>query len=150
KTYRPNQPPYIRGTVVHRYIDGPGRGLWQPSDRDNYSPKQNDLRDLITQQECDAEMTKLRDCVRVHVAERSPFGPVVCSLPPYAQIEKSPFLSGRRDWRLLDPRSSFAVANPPKRRYSFLTYAFVSGQESPVLEDQADVYEEDQADAFSL
>ncbi|MCY2999772.1 MAG: transglutaminaseTgpA domain-containing protein, partial [Planctomycetota bacterium] len=149
KTYRPNQPPYIRGTVVHRYIDGPGRGLWQPSDRDNYSPKQNDLRDLITQQECDAEMTKLRDCVRVHVAERSPFGPVVCSLPPYAQIEKSPFLSGRRDWRLLDPRSSFAVANPPKRRYSFLTYAFVSGQESPVLEDQADVYEEDQADSFS-
>ena len=149
KTYRPNQPPYIRGTVVHRYIDGPGRGLWQPSDRDNYSPKQNDLRDLITQQECDAEMTKLRDCVRVHVAERSPFGPVVCSLPPYAQIEKSPFLSGRRDWRLLDPRSSFAAANPPKRRYSFLTYAFVSGQESPVLEDQADVYEEDQADSFS-
>ena len=150
KTYRPSQPPYIRGTVVHRYIDGPGKGLWQPSDRDNYSPKQNDLRDLITQQECDAEMTKLRDCVRVNVAERSPFGPVVCSLPPYAQIEKSPFLSGRRDWRLLDPRSSFAAANPPKRRYSFLTYAFVSGQESPVLEDQADVYEEDQADAFSL
>jgi hypothetical protein len=149
KTYRPNQPPYIRGTVVHRYIDGPGRGFWQPSDRDNYSPKQSDLRDLINQQECDSEMIKLRDCVRVNVAERSPFGPVVCSLPPYAQIEKSPFLSGRRDWRLLDPRSSFAASNPPKRRYSFLTYAFVGGQESPVLEDQADVYEEKQPNSFN-
>lgn len=149
KTYRPNQPPYIRGTVVHRYIDGPGRGFWQPSDRDNYGEKQGNLRDLMTQVECDDELLSKRDTVRINVAERSPFGPVVCSIPPYAQIENSPFRTSRRDWRLVDLRTNYAGTNPPKRRYSFLTYAFFAGQESPILEDQGDVYGEKQADTFS-
>lgn len=149
KTYRPNQPPYIRGTVVHRYIDGPGRGFWQPSDRDNSNGKQNSLRDLMTQQECDDDLLKRRDSVRVNVAERSPFGSVVCSIPPYAQIENSPFRTSRRDWRLVDLRSNYSGANPPKRRYSFLTYGFVGGQESPILEDQSDVFAEKQASSFS-
>ena len=141
KTYRPNQPPYIRGTVVHRYIDGPGRGFWQPGDQDGPNGKQSDLRDLMTQQECDEELLKRRDIVRVNVAERSPFGAVVCSIPPYAQVENSPFRSSPVDWRMVDLRSSYSGANPPKRRYSFLTYGFVGGQESPVLEDQSDVFE---------
>ena len=149
KTYRPNQPPYIRGTVVHRYIDGPGRGFWQPSDRDSSSPKQSNLRDLMSQQDCDSEMLARRDCVRVNVAERSPFGPVVCSIPPYAQVENSPFLTSRRDWRLVDLRGNFSGSNPPKRRYSFLSYAFVGGQESPILEDQSDVYKEKQPESLS-
>ncbi|MFM8400226.1 MAG: DUF4129 domain-containing transglutaminase family protein, partial [Pirellula sp.] len=87
--------------------------------------------------------------VRVNVAERSPFGTVVCSIPPYAQLENSPFRTSRRDWRLLDLRTNFAGANPPKRRYSFLTYAFYSGQESPILEEQADVFQDKPSDSFA-
>lgn len=149
KTYRPNQPPYIRGTAVHRYVDGPGRGFWQPNEGDNFGVKLGNLRDLMTQQECDDGLLTKRDTVRVNVAERSPFGTVVCSIPPYAQLENSPFRTSRRDWRLLDLRTNFAGANPPKRRYSFLTYAFYSGQESPILEEQADVFQDKPADSFA-
>ena len=149
KTYRPNQPPYIRGTAVHRYVDGPGRGFWQPNEGDNFGVKLGNLRDLMTQQECDDALLTKRDTVRVNVAERSPFGTVVCSIPPYAQLENSPFRTSRRDWRLLDLRTNFAGANPPKRRYSFLTYAFYSGQESPILEDQSDVFQDKPADSFA-
>jgi len=149
KTYRPNQPPYIRGTAVHRYVDGPGRGFWQPNEGDNFGVKLGNLRDLMTQQECDDALLTKRDTVRVNVAERSPFGTVVCSIPPYAQLENSPFRTSRRDWRLLDLRTNFAGANPPKRRYSFLTYAFYSGQESPILEEQADVFQDKPADSFA-
>ncbi|MFM9061828.1 MAG: DUF3488 and DUF4129 domain-containing transglutaminase family protein, partial [Pirellula sp.] len=148
-TYRPHQPPYIRGTAVHRYVDGPGRGFWQPNEGDTYGVKLGNLRDLMTQQECDDELLTKRDTVRVNVAERSPFGTVVCSIPPYAQLENSPFRTSRRDWRLLDLRTNFAGANPPKRRYSFLTYAFYSGQESPILEEQADVFQDKPSDSFA-
>lgn len=149
KTYRPNQPPYIRGTVVHRYIDGPGQGSWQPGDRYNYQRRSLPFRELHVPKELDTDLLVRRDAVRVHVAERSPFGDVVCSLPPYAQTEKNPFRTARRDWRMIDTRPEAVSDRPPKRRYSFLTYAFLVGQETPVLEDQSDVYEDKQPSTLS-
>lgn len=149
KNYRPNQPPYIRGTVVHRYTDGPGQGSWLPGDRYNYQRRSVPFRELHVPKELDTDLLARRDAVRVHVAERSPFGDVVCALPPYAQTEKSPFRTAKRDWRMIDTRPEAFSDRPPKRRYSFLTYAYLVGQETPVLEDQSDVYEDKQPSTLS-
>lgn len=148
--YRPNQPPYIRATVVERYIDGAGQGFWQPYDRGALRGGLYGIQELPNSQELDSDLLSTRDSVAVTIIEKSPFGEVVCGLPPLAQMEKSAFRVGRRDWRLADPRPNAHSETPGKRRYSFLTYAFANGQDSPVLTDLADSYEDKQAGSFNV
>jgi hypothetical protein len=50
---------------------------------------------------------------------------------------------------MIDTRPEAFSDRPPKRRYSFLTYAYLVGQETPVLEDQSDVYEDKQPSTLS-
>lgn len=147
--YRPNQPPYIRSTVVHRYIDGPNQGIWQPGDyRGGYGALAA-FADLPNATELDTDIVSRQDEVLVQIVERSPFGEVVSAIPPIARSDKSPFRMVRRDWRLVDPREGATQELPPKRTYSFMTYAFQSGQESPLLADLADSLEDKQPSAFS-
>jgi hypothetical protein len=50
---------------------------------------------------------------------------------------------------MVDTRGNFSGATPPKRRYSFLTYAFVESTESPILEDQSDILETKHSNTLS-
>jgi transglutaminase-like putative cysteine protease len=148
--YRPNTPPYIRATVVHRYVDGPGQGVWQPGDfRGAAFGGFQSYSELPLPGELDREISQQQDAVVVQVIEKSPFGDVVSALPPFARTEKSPFRSVRRDWRIVDPRENAMGEVPPKRRYSFITYAFQGGQDSPFLADMADCYEDKQSGTLS-
>ncbi len=141
--YRPNEPPYIRATVVHKYMDGPDQGAWQPGEQ---AVQQNTaiLRDLPTTNEFDDRLTKLQDKVVVNIVEKCRLGLVVPSLPPFAQID-SPvhkFKAVRRDWRMIDDSEIKQSIIAARRRYSFLTYGFSIGQESPVLSEMSDCIEE--------
>jgi protein-glutamine gamma-glutamyltransferase len=148
--YRPNQPPYIRSTVVHRYIDGPNQGVWQPGDfRGGGFGSLAAFAELPNTSELDTDITSRQDKVLVQIVEKSPFGEVVSAIPPCARQEKSPFRLVRRDWRMVDPREAATGEIPPKRSYSFLTYAFMSGQDSPILADMADSFEDKQPGTFS-
>ncbi len=148
--YRPNQPPYIRATVVHRYIDGPSQGIWQPGDfrSSNYGPTGTSL-ELPNASELDTDITSKQDLVRVNVTEKSPFGEVVSSIPPFSRSERGPFRAVRRDWRIVDPSESASRESPPKRRYSFLTYSFLAGQDTPILADMSDSFEDKQSSTMS-
>lgn len=150
KAYRPNQPPYIRSTVAHRYIDGPNQGVWQPGDhRVGGFGVYAGFAELPHPSELDTDITSKQDHVIVQIIEKSPFGEVVSSIPPYARMEKVPFRTVRRDWRMWDPREQAQNEVPPKRSYSFLSYAFVSGQDSPLLAELADSFEDKQPGTFS-
>ncbi|MFO0012241.1 MAG: DUF3488 and DUF4129 domain-containing transglutaminase family protein [Planctomycetota bacterium] len=147
--YRPNQPPYIRSTVVHRYIDGPNQGIWQPGDNRGGFGSLASFADLPNASEIDTDITSRQDKVIVQIVEKSPFGEVVSAIPPLARSDKSPFRLVRRDWRMVDPREAATNERPPKRTYSFLSYAFYSGQDTPVLVDLADSLEDKQPGTFS-
>jgi len=136
--YRPNQPPYIRSTVVHRYFDGPGQGSWQPGDSPMGFANSGPFMALPTSLDLKPSIVMGRDKVIVQIAEKSSFGEVVSAIPPLAQDETSPFQLARRDWRLVDPSDSATNEPSPKRNYSFVTYAFYFGQQSPVLADLSD------------
>lgn len=147
--YRPNQPPYIRATVVYRYADGAGQGVWQPGERSSIKNAKSAFAELPNTNELDSELLSKRDRVVVSVIEKSPFGEVLCSLPPFSSGEKSPFRMIRKDWRMVDPRPSAQTETPAKRRYSFLSHAFLSGQDSPVLADVSDSFEDKQNGTFN-
>lgn len=149
KSYRPNQPPYIRSTVVHRYIDGPNQGIWQPGDSRGGYGSMASFGELPNSIELDTDLTNKQDKVIVQIIEKSPFGEVVSSIPPSARDDKSPFRLVKRDWRMIDPREAANGELPPKRTYSFLTYAFFSGQDSPILVDLGDALEDKQPSTFS-
>jgi protein-glutamine gamma-glutamyltransferase len=148
--YRPNQPPYIRATVTERYVEGAGRGFWQPFDRGAFRGGQYGVQELPSPQELDTDIPSKRDPVSITVIEKATFGEVVCSLPPFAQIEKSPFRIGRRDWRMVDPRPTAQSESPTKRRYTFQSYGFLYGQDSPVLADLSDTFEDKQSGTMSV
>jgi protein-glutamine gamma-glutamyltransferase len=148
--YRPNQPPYIRSTVVHRYVDGPNQGLWQPGDfRSPLYSSNSAFSELPHPAELDRDIFTKRDRVLVQVIEKSAFGEVVSAIPPFARLDKSPFRTVRRDWRIIDSSESAFGDVPPKRRYSFLTYAYYAGQDSPFLADMSDSFEDKQSGTFN-
>lgn len=147
--YRPNQPPYIRSTVVHRYLDGPGQGYWQPGDYRGSNSRLGAFADLPSPLDLKSEITLGQDKVIVQIVEKSTFGEVVSSIPPTAHEGKSPFRLVRRDWRMVDPREIASHDVPAKRTYTFMTYAFLVGQDSPVLVDMADSLDNPLAGTFS-
>lgn len=147
-TYRPNQPPYIRSTVVHRYLDGAGQGYWQPGDYRG-GGKLAAFAELPAPLDLKQEITLGRDKVVVQIIEKSAFGEVVSSIPPMAQEGSSAFRVVRRDWRMVDPREIASHDMPPKRTYSFLTYAFLVGQDSPISVDMAESLENPMPAALS-
>lgn len=147
--YRPNQPPYIRSTVVHRYADGPGQGYWQPGDYRGGNSKLPAFADLPSPLDLKSEITGGQDKVIVQIVEKSTFGEVVSSIPPLANEGKSPFRLVRRDWRIVDPREIANQDVPSKRTYSFITYGFQVGQDSPILVDLTDSLDNPQSGNFS-
>jgi hypothetical protein len=147
--YRPNQPPYIRSTVVHRYVDGPGQGYWQPGDYRGGNSKLPAFADLPSPLDLKSEITRGLDKVIVQIVEKSTFGEVVSSIPPSANEGKSPFRLVRRDWRMVDPREIASQEMPSKRTYTFLTYGFLVGQDSPILVDMNDSLDSPQPGSFS-
>ena len=148
--YRPSQPPYIRMSVVHRYIDGPGQGYWIPGERGVSFANSSNAREIPSTSELDSELLSSSDRVLVTVIEKSPFGDVVASLPPFAQLEKSNFKTVRRDWRIIDPREQSEDQRGSKRRYSFMSLAFSSGADSPILPDFSDCLEDKQPSTLPL
>ena len=148
--YRPSQPPYIRMSVVHRYIDGPGQGYWIPAERGVALANSSNAREIPNPSELDSDLLAISDRVLVTVIEKSPFGDVVASLPPFAQLEKSNFKTVRRDWRMIDPKEQKEDQRGVKRRYSFMTLALASGTDSAILPDFSDCLEDKQPSTFSL
>ncbi len=149
RVYRPNQPPYIRSTVVHRYVDGPGQGFWQPGDYRGGSSKLPAFADLPSPLDLKSEITGGQDKVIVQIVEKSTFGEVVSSIPPLASEGKSQFRLVRRDWRMVDPREIANQEIPSKRTYTFLTYGFQVGQDSPILVDVTDSLDNSLSGNFS-
>ena len=141
--YRPELPPYIRATVSHRYIDGPRRGSWQPGEpgllRDTRI-----MRDPPMSVQMDESFVRERDAVTVQIIEKGSLGEVVPTIAPFSQHRtKLGFSVVKRDWRMLDTRESVQLKNE-KRRFSYTTYAFKKGIESPLLPDLLDCLVEEE------
>jgi protein-glutamine gamma-glutamyltransferase len=136
--YRPNQPPYVRSTTVFRYVDGPLHGFWEPADFPMGYPNMGAFNDLPAPIDLKSGIVATQDKVIVQITEKESFGEVVSALPPVANEGQSPFRVVRDDWRIVDPRESATMQTAQRRTYSFLTYAFRAGQDSPVLVDFSD------------
>ena len=135
--YRPKSPPYIRATVSHRYFDGPRKGEWQPGEpgllRDTRT-----MRDPPMSAQINDSLAKESDSVTVNIMEKDSLGEFVPTIAPFSQNNtKNGFSVVRRDWRMLDTRESVQLKNQ-KRRYSYSTYAFTDGVESPLLPEFRD------------
>ena len=135
--YRPKSPPYIRATVSHRYFDGPRYGIWQPGEpgilRDTRT-----MRDPPLSAQINEALASDSDSVTVNIIEKDSLGDIVPSISPFSQNNaKNGFSVVRRDWRMVDTRES-AQLNRQKRRFSYSTYAFKDGVESPLLADLKD------------
>ena len=142
-SYRPESPPYIRASVSHLYMAGPRMGLWQPSDSGLLRDPQIMREPLVASQVSEA-VTSENDAVTVSIIEKGSLGDVVPNIPPFSQNRsKSGFSVVRRDWRLIDTRES-AQLNFQKRRYSYSTYAFKNGVQSPLLPDFRDCLSEEE------
>lgn len=138
RAYRPNQPPYVRATTVYRYVDGPLHGFWEPADFPMGYPNMGAFTDIPSPLDLKSEIVSTRDKVIVQITEKESFGEVVSAIPPLANEGKSPFRVVRDDWRIVDPRETATMQTAQKRSYSFLTYAFRAGQDSPLLIEFSD------------
>ena len=135
--YRPNQPPYIRVTVSHRYNDGPTKGTWQSGQ--TYSATSPRLMQKVPlSSDIDELLAATADSVTVSVVEKSSFGAFVPTIAPLSRVSPmNDFRTVRRNWCVVD--SSLASRDDDrKRRYSFATYAFTDGVESAILPDIQD------------
>ncbi len=135
-SYRPELPPYIRASISHVYVDGPRMGMWQPSDvgllRD---PRL--IRDPPSTAQLKESLVNETDSVTVSIVEKGKLSGVVPIIAPFSQIRSTGLSVVRRDWRIMDTREAPLLGNP-KRRYSYSTYAFKNGVESPLLPDLKD------------
>jgi len=135
--YRPELPPYIRATVSHRYIDGPRNGKWQPGEPGLLRDFRI-MRDPPMSHQMDETFIRERDAVTVQIIEKGSLGEVVPAIAPFSlNRSKLGFSVVRRDWRMLDTRESVQMKNE-KRRFSYTTYAYKNGIESPLLPDLVD------------
>lgn len=143
REYRPNNPPYIRMTVLHRYMDGPARGIWQKGESAVILDPRH-FRTVPSSGEIRDSLQESSDRVIVSVVEKSNFGEPVAAIPPFAYAPQPPGLYlVRRDWRLVDTTDE-SRAKSFKRRYSFRTYAFRKGEERSLLPETYDTVEEDE------
>lgn len=141
--YRPETPPYIRATVSHRYIDGPRRGSWQPGEPGLLRDARI-MRDPPMSVQMDETFVRERDAVTVQIIEKGSLGEVVPTIAPFSQHRsKHGFSVVKRDWRMLDTRESVQMKNE-KRRFSYTTYAFKNGFESPLLPELNDCLVQDE------
>ena len=141
--FRPELPPYIRAAVSHKYFDGPRMGMWQPGEAGLIRDIRI-MRDppLITQM--NQALIDENDSVTVSIIEKGSLGEIVPTIAPFSQNQtKDKFSVVRRDWRMLDTRESVQFKNL-KRRYSYSTYAFKNGIESPLLPELQDCLREEE------
>ncbi len=71
--YLPNEPPYIRLTVLHKYYDGPTRGIWQKGDSAVIIDQRYFSR-VPKQQEMNEALVAGSDSVIVSVTEKASVG----------------------------------------------------------------------------
>jgi protein-glutamine gamma-glutamyltransferase len=139
--YRPKSPPYLRATVSHRYLEGPRRGEWQPGEPGLLRDART-MRDPPMAAQIDESLAKESDSVTVNILEKDSLGEIVPTIAPFSQNDtKNGFSVLRRDWRMLDTRELVQLKNQ-KRRYSYSTYAFTDGVESPLLPELRDCLRE--------
>ncbi len=135
--YRPELPPYIRATVSHKYFDGPRMGMWQPGEA-GLLRDMRIMRDPPMHAQMNEALVNENDSVTVSMIEKGSLGEVVPTIAPFSQNRtNNGFSAVRRDWRMLDTRESVQTKNQ-KRRYSYSTYAFKNGVESPLLPELKD------------
>ncbi len=139
--YRPNQPPYIRATVVHQYESGAGNGEWIPAE--TFLMHTGVFGDMPTTPELMHDVTTEADDVTVSIIEKSNLGPVVPAMPPFSksmqQDKDLGFNVCWRDWRLVDGRE-LIQRTAIKRRYAYRTFSFTNGQDSAILPEMNDCY----------
>jgi hypothetical protein len=132
--YRPNQPPYIRLTVLHKYYEGPTRGVWQKGDS-AVILDQRFFRRVPKVQEMNEALVEGSDQVVVSILEKAPVGEPAAVIPPFSHApQPSGFYATRKDWRLIDS-SDDSRTKALKRRYAFRTYGFFGGEERSLLPD---------------
>lgn len=147
--YRPNFPPYIRVTVSKRYYDGPNGGDWQAGDRD-ISLDPRIMQKLPSTTEIRPELATESDSVTVTIVEKSSFGPYVPILAPLAKSNNEhDFRVFCKDWSVTDARLVSRTSDQ-KRRYSFVTYAYNHGIESPLIPDIRDVLDDERSFPFAF
>lgn len=138
--YLPNEPPYIRLTVLHKYYDGPMRGIWQKGDS-AVIIDQRYFRQVPKQQEINEAMVAGSDSVIVSVTEKASVGESVAVIPPFSHApQPNSFYVTRKDWRLIDS-SDDSRTRAIKRRYAFRTYGFYGGVERALLPELVDSLE---------
>ena len=137
--YRPNRPPYVRLTVLHRYFDGPTQGVWEKGepavmvDRKTFRavPKPGEIRQ---------ELATQTDRVIVSIIEKNSLGEPVPVVAPFAHSNlPESFISMRRDWRLADTADESRTRSI-KRRFSFRSYGFLAGEELALLPSMNDCF----------
>ena len=148
--YRPELPPYIRASVSHRYIDGPRMGEWQPGEP-GLLHTQRIMRAPPLPAQINQSLANETDSVIVSIIEKGNLGDVVPTIAPFAQSRATDgFSLVRRDWRMVDTRESVQLNNNQKRRYSYFTYAFKDGIESPLLPDLKDCLRDDEENGSTM
>lgn len=135
--YRPNQPPYVRLTVLHKYFDGPTQGVWEKGepavmvDRKVFRavPKPGEMRQ---------ELATQTDRVIISIIEKNSLGEPVPVVAPFAHSSlPESFIAMRRDWRLADTTDESRTRSI-KRRFSFRSYGFLAGEELALLPSMND------------
>ena len=148
--YRPELPPYIRASVSHQYIDGPRMGEWQP-DQPGLLLSQSIMRVPPLPAQINQSLANETDSVIVSIIEKGNLGEVVPTIAPFAQsLGTDGFSLIRRDWRMVDTRESVQLNNNQKRRYSYFTYAFKDGIQSPLLPDLRDCLRDDEENGSTM
>ena len=147
-SYRPELPPYIRASISHVYIDGPRMGMWQPSDVGLLRDARV-IRDPPSTAQLKESLLNETDSVTVNIVEKGSLGGVVPIIAPFSQNRMTGFSVVRRDWRMMDNREPPLLGNL-KRRFSYSTYAFKNGVESPLLPDLKDCLRDKEENGTSV
>lgn len=146
--YLPNEPPYIRLTVLHKYYDGPTRGIWQKGDS-AVIVDQRYFRRVPKQPEMNEALVAGSDSVIVSVTEKASVGEPVAVIPPFSHApQPNSFYATRKDWRLIDS-SDDSRTKAIKRRYAFQTYGFYGGVERALLPELVDCLDADEDDELA-
>lgn len=137
--YRPNQPPYVRLTVLHRYFDGPTQGVWEKGEPAIMVDRKS-VRAVPKPSEIRTELATQTDKVIVSIIEKNSLGEPVPVIAPFAHSRQpESFIAMRRDWRLADT-SDESKTRSIKRRFNFRSYGFLGGEELALLPSMNDCF----------
>ena len=139
--YKPQESPYIRGTIVDKYD---GRGNWISTDLGR------NVRDILLPNELRDELHAADSTYLVSITEHAYFDKPQFTIPPSnlgkPQFSMPPFFHGNNTSRLqfspktwcLSDNSSSTKKFQPKQRYQFETAAYPLSRQIPYLIDVED------------